>query len=117
MYIVVAFEFARSLEQIDASRNVLETRANALRCSTPAPSGAKSAKIKSTGFLSTELKSIGFSNLKKALSELFNDIKKDNTSKKTVLFSPAAASFDSFKNFEERGEYFNELIKRYKNAK
>ena len=58
-----------------------------------------------------------FSNLKKALSELFNDIKKDNTSKKTVLFSPAAASFDSFKNFEERGEYFNELIKRYKNAK
>ena len=27
------------------------------------------------------------------------------------MFSPAAASFDAFKNFEERGLYFNKLIK------
>ena len=58
-----------------------------------------------------------FSNLNKALNELFNDIKKDNSSKKTILFSPAAASFDSFKNFEDRGQYFNKLIKRYINVK
>ena len=32
---------------------------------------------------------------------------------KTILFSPSAASFDSFKNFEDRGLYFNKLIKRY----
>ena len=32
------------------------------------------------------------------------------------LFSPSAASFDNFKNFEKRGEYFNKLIKRYINA-
>ena len=32
---------------------------------------------------------------------------------KYILFSPAAASFDSFKNFEERGEYFNKLVKKY----
>ena len=35
---------------------------------------------------------------------------------KTILFSPSAASFDNFKNFEKRGKYFNELIKKYINA-
>ena len=54
-----------------------------------------------------------FSDLKKALNQLFIDIKKDNSLKKIILFSPAAASFDSFKNFEDRGAYFNKLIKKY----
>jgi len=36
--------------------------------------------------------------------------------KKTILFSPAAASFDKFKNFEERGRYFNKMLKKYINA-
>ena len=30
---------------------------------------------------------------------------------KTILFSPAAASFDQFANFEARGDYFNKLVK------
>ena len=29
-----------------------------------------------------------------------------------VLFSPASASFDMFKNFEERGNKFKELVNR-----
>ena len=49
--------------------------------------------------LKNKIKLKKFSNLKKALNELFNDIKKDNSSKKTILFSPAAASFDSFIEF------------------
>ncbi len=38
---------------------------------------------------------------------------KDIKTKVTVLFSPSAASFDQYKNFEERGRQFNMLIKRY----
>ena len=63
--------------------------------------------------LKNKIKFNKFSNLSKALSKLFKDVKKDNSSSKTILFSPAAASFDSFKNFEDRGAYFNKLIKKY----
>ena len=49
-------------------------------------------------------------NLKKAIIAIKNDIKKDKN-KKIVLFSPAAASFDQFKNFEHRGERFNSILK------
>ena len=54
-------------------------------------------------------------NLKNILSKLFLNIKKNNDVKKTILFSPAAASFDQFKNFEDRGRYFNQLLKKYIN--
>ena len=39
-----------------------------------------------------------------------------STTHKTILFSPSAASFDNFENFEKRGEYFNQLIKKYMNV-
>ncbi len=63
--------------------------------------------------LKNKIKLKKFSNLLKALNELFKDIKKNNSSKKTILFSPSAASFDNFKNFEDRGRYFNRIIKKY----
>ena len=47
--------------------------------------------------------------LSKAIKILNNDIKND-FKKKTILFSPCAASFDQFKNFEERGKFFNKII-------
>ena len=65
--------------------------------------------------LKNKIKFKKFSNLKEALKGVFKDIKKDDSIKKTILFSPAAASFDSFINFEDRGLYFNKLIKRYIN--
>ena len=40
------------------------------------------------------------------------ELKLETTKKKIILFSPAAASFDQFNNFEERGKYFNSLIKK-----
>ena len=55
-----------------------------------------------------------FLNLKSLIAKVFLDIKNENNFiKKTILFSPASASFDIFKNFEERGRYFNKLIKNY----
>ena len=38
---------------------------------------------------------------------------KNRRPKVTVLFSPSAASFDQYKNFEDRGRKFNMLIKKY----
>ena len=66
--------------------------------------------------LNNKIKIKKFSNLKKAWLTVIKDIKNDNSTKKIILFSPAAASFDSFKNFEDRGKYFNQLAKRYKSV-
>ena len=58
-----------------------------------------------------------FLDLKILVEKLFLEIKLDkNKTHKIILFSPSAASFDNFKNFEERGEYFNQLIKKYINV-
>jgi len=55
-------------------------------------------------------------NLKNILSKIFLDIKKNHSKKNIILFSPAGASFDNFKNFEDRGLYFNQLVKKFINA-
>jgi UDP-N-acetylmuramoylalanine--D-glutamate ligase len=58
-----------------------------------------------------------FKNLKFLIKKILIDIKKEKSQKhRIILFSPAAASFDSFKNFEDRGEYFNSLIKKIVNV-
>ena len=58
-----------------------------------------------------------FLDLKSLVKKLSLEIKNNkNTPHKTILFSPSAASFDSFKNFEERGKYFNQLIRKYLNV-
>ena len=60
---------------------------------------------------------MNFDNLKDALKKIFIIIKKEKSINKTILFSPSAASFDNFKNFEDRGFYFNKLIKKYLHGK
>ena len=52
--------------------------------------------------------------LNNALHIIFKKISKKYSIKKVILFSPSAASFDQFKNFEDRGKYFNKVIKRRK---
>ena len=55
-----------------------------------------------------------FKDLKQALKKIVLDIKLKKKEKKhqTILFSPSAASFDSYRNFEDRGEKFNQIIKK-----
>ena len=51
-----------------------------------------------------------FNQLEEVIKKIKIDIKcKDHTN---IIFSPAAASFDQFLNFEHRGKYFNYLIKK-----
>ena len=58
-----------------------------------------------------------FLDLNSLIKKLFLEIKVEKKTKhRTILFSPSAASFDSFKNFEQRGKYFNYLIKKYINV-
>jgi len=58
-----------------------------------------------------------FFNLRSLIKKIILDVKINKLKNhKTILFSPAGASFDSFKNFEERGKYFNNLIKKNLNV-
>ena len=77
---------------------------------------------KSTIFFKKQLrKKVNFvvvNNLENAVLKVIKDLKQINNAnnltknKYTILFSPAAASFDQFTNFEDRGKKFKELIYR-----
>ena len=61
--------------------------------------------------LKDKIEIISFNNLNLLVKKIIRDIKLDKLKNhQTIIFSPAGASFDSFKNFEARGEYFNNLI-------
>ena len=51
--------------------------------------------------------------LNESLIQIYKEVKKNISGKKLILFSPSAASFDQFRNFEDRGKYFNKIIKKY----
>ena len=52
-------------------------------------------------------------NMISAIKKIKIDLKKDQMSnEKIILFSPASASFDDFKNFEDRGKYFNYQLRK-----
>ena len=64
--------------------------------------------------LTGKIKYENFDKLRDALKKVLKIVKKNRFTHQTIFFSPSAASFDSFKNFEERGKYFNYLINKYK---
>ena len=49
-------------------------------------------------------------NIKNAINRIIKDLQLNIKSQNTILLSPAAASFDQFENFEDRGVYFKNLI-------
>ncbi len=64
--------------------------------------------------LKNKIFSLSFNNIENILNIIARQIKSNTTKHYYILFSPAAASFDKFKNFEDRGKYFNNLIKKKK---
>ena len=51
----------------------------------------------------------------KDFTDAFNYVSSLAVSGDIVLLSPGCASFDSFKNYEERGKYFKSLVYKFKN--
>jgi UDP-N-acetylmuramoylalanine--D-glutamate ligase len=81
---------------------------------------------KSTIFFKKQLRkkvnSVVVNNLKNAVLKVIKDLKQIKNlnsltkNKYTILFSPAAASFDQFENFENRGKKFKELVYRSRSS-
>ena len=54
--------------------------------------------------------------LKTAFSKSLADVKNYSLSQNNILLSPACASLDQFKNFEDRGDYFCKLVEDHFNS-
>jgi len=70
-------------------------------------------KVFFSKILSNKIKYKISKNLNYSLLLVFKDLRKSVEQKKIILFSPSAASFDQFNDFEDRGIYFNKIIKNY----
>ncbi len=63
--------------------------------------------------LKNKIKFTTVGKLNKAIIKVLKDIKSFKKPNNIILFSPSAASFDQFKNFEDRGDKFKKLSRNY----
>ena len=78
---------------------------NVVRAYSFGESGKEIKKV-----LEKKIKCLNFKSLDEAFEKCFKDAKNFNK-EVNILFSPACSSFDQFKNFEERGERFKNMVK------
>ena len=63
------------------------------------------------GDFGSGIKDNQFDNHYENLKDSFKIATLIHTDNKTILFSPSTSSYEEFKNFEERGEKFEEYVK------
>ncbi len=63
--------------------------------------------------LKNKIKFTTVGKLNRAIIKVLKDIKNFKKPNNIILFSPSAASFDQFKNFEDRGDKFKKLSRNY----
>jgi len=68
-------------------------------------------KTKVNDFFEQRIPVVVSPTLKKATAVMLRDLETEKTLPKIVLFSPASASFDEFNNYEERGDFFKQLVR------
>ena len=61
--------------------------------------------------LAGKVKSVQSGTLDRALNAAFEDARSSDAAEPVVLLSPACASFDQFRDFEQRGDNFRDMVK------
>ena len=72
----------------------------------PAASKIENDVIKSKNYSKEKLSIIHANSMNEAVQAAFNNSKSGDI----ILLSPACTSFDSYKNFEERGKDFKKIV-------
>lgn len=104
--VVIVGGFDRGLPIDHLARSLKESESSIVKALVIGASGERLAK---------ELNRVGFTNYEvletKDMSDIVNQASKLAESGQAVVLSPGFASFDMFKNFEERGESFRRAVK------
>lgn len=66
--------------------------------------------------LSGKVDAVQSGTLAQALQQAFQDARASDAAEPVVLLSPACASFDQFRDFEQRGDIFREMVKTMMDA-
>ena len=61
--------------------------------------------------LAGKVENVQSGTLERALNNAFDDARASNAAAPVVLLSPACASFDQFRDFEQRGDNFRDMVK------
>lgn len=73
----------------------------------------KAKKEFSKTFQELQIPHFQFETMEEAFEAAVKAARKSSTKRKIILLSPACASFDQWKSFEERGDYFIKLVARF----
>ena len=105
--VIICGGYDKNLDYEPLAKSICESVRTVVLTGASAPK-IKAAILSYGGYSPEVLKIIDSESFEDAVALAANEAKKGGC----VLLSPASASFDRFKNFAQRGEYFKELVKK-----